>query len=521
MPKKTENAKETTKGESEVFVHMYSAAWAVAAVLSVIFFATALVVLVDASAASVTPSNSTINVSVCVGETISVVIYANASQVPQPHLDIYLSPSTNYGSTKYMYNFYLPTGNNYLKPALDSALSGNPRIRYGAGTYSTKRNIGWPNDRDFQHWVNMTNSTDAIMAAITPIFGDPDNPYVLDVEAVDQTSFLDAFLNVLQFHATYGVGHYTERVFFTITNLPYAQQGDVWPNMNSPDSHFPVAFDSESNVITSFPLNDLDGVLQSDCVLYGMVCSEIWGLQRMIGGDIACNMPLQRGFIDILNVTQFAPGSCEDFPNATQIIPIAQDKKFDLWVMMQYDPFSQAGIDQDALDAYTELVTSISPGSRVIPPDADLSVLFPQLTNAYWTTEVTVIQGGSSLANITDLPCNGTAGVCEVVVDIVYGDEYNQTIVLNVTGVGFVTIEVSKCSETPSATAAPSVHPSGKGTDLGASGVVLLIVGVIVIIFVMLAALYPSWNDDDNNSNDYNYNYVRLVDKRTNARYNE
>jgi hypothetical protein len=462
------------------------------------------------------------NVTLCTGGSQFVTLNVNSSKVWFPNVDFYVAPSTNYGSTKYMYRYYLPSGSNYLKPALDAMLTLNNNTHFAAGTYSTKRNIGWPNDRDFQHAVNMSNSTSAVMDAITPVFGDPNNPYVLDVEAVYQSSFLDALVTVAKLHQEFNIRHHARRVFFTITDLPFAQQGDVWPNMHSPDSHFPVAFDSESNIITSFPPNNLDGILKWDCTLFGMVCSELWGLQRMLGGHIACNKPLQYGYINITNTTQFAPGSCEDFPTAAQAAAVAQEFSFDVWALMQYDPFTSNGVDPQTEILFEEFVESVSPFSYVIPPNANLTEVLPQLMLLYWFAETEVLVGGTSLGEITSDPCNTTTHNCTVIIDVVYGDDQNQTLVIYVEGIGNVTINVGKCAGPPptesrsSSESHPPVHPAGHG-DGGTLMVVVIVVLSIVLLVVIIGLIIfaisernSSPPDRNVNSQAYPYGYQRI-----------
>jgi hypothetical protein len=457
-----------------------------------------------------------VNVTLCTGGFTVVTVTANASKVWFPNVDFYVAPSTNYGSTKYMYRYYLPGGSNYLKPALDAMLKLNNNTHFAAGTYSTKRNIGWPNDRDFQHAVNMSNSTSAVMDAITPILGDPNNPYVLDVEAVYQSSFLDALVTVAKLHQEFNIRHHARRVFFTITDLPFAQQGDVWPNMHSPDSHFPVAFDSESNIISSFPANNLDGVLQWDCTLYGMVCSELWGLQRMLGGNIACNKPLQYGFINITNVTQFAPGSCEDFPTADQAASIAREFSFDVWALMQYDPFTSNLPDPQTVLLFEEFVESVSPFSYVLAPNTNLTAVLPQLMSLYWFPQTEVLVGGSSLGEIFPEPCNSVTNNCTVFIDIVYGDDQNQTLVIYVEGIGNVTINVNKCASPPqsesrsSSESQPPVHPSGSGDETTltvVSIVVLVIVFLFVVISLVIFAVYEQADRQKRVTNQMRYPY--------------
>jgi len=451
------------------------------------------------------------NVTLCTGGSQLLTINVNSSNVWFTNVDFYFAPSTNYGSTKYMYQYYLPSGNHYLKPALDAMLALNNNTHFAAGTYSTKRNIGWPNDRDFQHAVNMSNSTAAVMDAITPVFGDPDNPYVLDVEAVYQSSFLDALVTVSQLHQEFNIRHHARRVFFTITDLPFAQQGDVWPNMHSPDSHFPVAFDSESNIITSFPPNNLDGVLGWDCTLFGMVCSELWGLQRMLGGQIACNKPLQYGFINITNTTQFAPGSCEDFPTAAQAASVAREFSFDVWALMQYDPFTSSGADSQTVELFEEFVETVSPYSYVLPPNTNLTQVLPQLMLLYWFAATEVLVGGSSLGYVEALPCNTTTHNCTVLIDVVFGDDQNQTLVIYVEGIGNVTINVGKCALPPptashsSSHSYPPVHPagrSGENTVMIVAIVFLVIIIIVGVVGLMMYAIYENGNRRDRrNSN--------------------
>jgi len=245
----------------------------------------------------------------------------------------------------------------------------------------------------------------------------------------------------------------------------------------------------------------------------------------MVDDLIECNKPLYSGFIDKRNVTQFAAGSCEDFPLAEDVATIAQDKGFDLWVILQHDPFTTDGVDPDTLAQFAAFVGNVSGNSALIPASANLSVVLPQLVSAYWLPTVTVIKNGSSLGGITENSCNATSNLCEVDVTVVYGNGTNQTLVIYVEGLGTVTINVSKCAQSqsetqsvaPTHTSGASVHPSGSGNSndliglwvsIGVGGSLLLI--ILLVFLFACCANQPKRRPSSTNTS----SYIRLHQQR-------
>lgn len=391
-------------------------------------------------------STSRADILVCPSQSVSVSFFVNVTLEPFEPVDIIILWGTNYGATKYSYNYYMSQGSRYLKTSLDTLAAANPDVRFSLATFTTKNIIGWQKDHVVRVRRTLTSDTQSIIDALTPIIFDSNNPYVTDVEAVYQSSLLEAMIYVAQNENSIGLRPNSRRIFLTVTNLMYGVSGDVVPYMNSPNSNFPFAFDLDP--MNTIPQNNLNGILESDCTINGKVCLEIYGLQRMLDGNIECNGALVDGFVNALNVTQFGAGSCEDYPTLSNLSSVLDDE-YTLFVVIEYDPTKRDDVDPTLVAAYTSLLDYMHDDSLIFPLTYNLTQLLP-----VFVPRVHVLPNVSCTASpIVDSyyygACNDMTNLCAVVVNFVYdydGGLDHENITCTVVGHQSVSYNVSICA---------------------------------------------------------------------------
>ena len=390
-------------------------------------------------------SMSRADILVCPSQSVSVSFFVNVTLEPIEPTDIIILWGTNYGATKYSYNYYMAQGSRYLKTSLDTLAASNPDVRFSLATFTTKNIIGWQKDHVVSVRRTSTSNTQSIVDALTPIIFDSNNPYVTDVEAVYQSSLLEAMIYVAQNANSIGLRSNSRRIFLTVTNLMYGVSGDVVPYMKSPNSFFPLIFDPSHT--TTIPLNNLNGVLEDDCTIRGKVCLEIYGLERMLDGDIDCNGPLVDGFVNALNVTQFGAGSCEDYPTLSDLSAVL-DGSYSLFAVVEYDPTKRSDVDPSLTAAYTSLLDYFDEDSFVFSLTYNLTQILP-----VFVPRVHILPAVSCTASpIVDSyyygGCNDMTNMCAVVVNFVYdydGGLDHELITCTVVGHPSVIYNVSIC----------------------------------------------------------------------------
>lgn len=439
-------------------------------------------------------ASSRADLLVCPSQSVSVSFSVNVTLEPYVQTDIIILWNTNYGSTKYSYNYYMAEGSRYLKTSLDAFAVSNPEARFALATYTTKNIIGWQRDHVVKVRRSLTSDTQSIVDALTPIIFDSNNPYVTEVEAVYQSSLIEAMIYVAQNEEEVGLRTDSSRIFLTVTNLMYGVAGDVVPYMHSPDSHFPMSFDP-------IPPNNLNGVLESDCTIYGMVCLEQYGLQRTLSGDIECNGALVDGFVNALNVTQFGPGSCEDYPEYSALDNVLSGQ-YQLFVVLEFDPTKTDHVDPNLIAAYTSLLDYMRAGSIIIPLVYTLTDALPILVPRVHIRPELTCTPSPVLDSYYYGSCNDATGICGAVVNFVYdydsGKSY-ELVTCSAAGHPPVTYNVSICelhtesasdaeSQSQAETESQSLHTRSQSAPASHHQSTSRHTGVPVFAYVLIAA---------------------------------
>ena len=384
------------------------------------------------------PSDPPLNIQINVTESFPI----------QP-TDVYILWDTSYSSRSFSYHYWRPNSRRLLG-IMNATLQQNPDVRFGLGFFTTKRllDIGHGGDYVYRHVVDVTaniSKVDLFFSglswATTPAVG----PY---------TSSLEAFLQVMLTANNTGFRPGSRRVVLLATDVMFGQQGDVAARTLSP------LVETEDNSTFAFPRpNNYNGVLENNCTLAGNVCYDTCSptlfQPRTANPSIYCQcgmVPINTlvpGVISKVNTSQFASGSCEDFPTQAGVASIAQALGFEL---IAFTPLDTLGTNIS--NAFRQLNLLIGSGSVITSLDlrARLPPLVPQTVGAIPVTwDVSTIDG------VSIGECNLTA--CTFIFEFSYppgGSQVNGTIVIN--GDYNITVDVQVCiqSESPSFTETPS-----------------------------------------------------------------
>ncbi len=382
------------------------------------------------------------------GDPLVIDINVTGTFPVQP-VDVYILWDTSYSSRSFSYHYWRPNSRRLLG-IMNATLQQNPYVRFGLGFFTTKRllDIGHGSDYVYRHVVDITSniskvdySFSGLVWATAPAVG----PY---------TSSLEAFLQVMLTSNNTGFRPGSRRIVLLATDVMFGQQGNVAARTLSP------LIETEDNITFAFPRpNNYNGVLEANCTLTGNVCydncSPVLFQPRTANPSIYCQcgvVPINTlvpGVIDKHNISQFAAGSCEDFPTQAGVAAIAQAQGFEL---IAFTPIDTLGTNVS--NAFRQLNLLIGSGSVITSLDLRnrLPPLVPQSVGA-----IPVAWNVSTIAGYTVGPCNLTW--CSFHFEFVYppgGAETGGVIVIN--GDYNITVDVEVCvqSESPSASKSQS-----------------------------------------------------------------
>jgi hypothetical protein len=378
--------------------------------------------------------------------------------------DIYFLWDTSAFSRDYSYHYW-KSGARRLQRVMNDTIDANPGVQFGLGFFRTKRlhNIGTGSDYVFQHVVNITsnishvqrcfnNSRWSLVAAVSPI-----------------NSAIEAAQHVMLNADRLGFRPGARKIIFLATSTMFGQAGDVAVRTVNPL----MQTDPGGGPPFPFPrADDGDRVLEDDCTLTGLVCYESWAgaitpcsATTLVAvappnpllaiPNIGCTCPYSGGNLTVLNVTQFARGSCEDFPSQAQIpLAAAMAGGFDMIAFLPEDELLQ-GI----VPIYTSLVNSVSPNGAVLQT-LDLNNTLPPLVPIVVDTQQFNISWNiPEISNYTFGPCDQTQ--CTILFVFTGTMPGTETIGGEIVVDGYpYTINVYTCGSSPSSSKSQSFSMS-------------------------------------------------------------
>lgn len=325
--------------------------------------------------------------------------------------DIYFLWDTSAFSRDYSYHYW-KNGARRLQRVMNDTIDANPGVQFGLGFFRTKRlhNIGTGSDYVFEHVVNITNN----ISFVQRCFNNSRWSLVAAVSPIN--SAIEAAQHVMLNADRFGFRPGARKIIFLATSTMFGQAGDVAVRTVNPL----MQTDPGGGPPFPFPrANNGNGVLEDDCLLTGLVCYESWaGLVTPCSAitevpvlppnplleiqNIGCTCAYTNGLLKNTNITQFARGSCEDFPSQAQI-PLAASAAggFDMIAFLPEDELLQ-----NITVAYTALINSISANGAVLQT-LDLNNTLPPLVPIVVDTQQFNISWNiPEITNYTFGPCD-------------------------------------------------------------------------------------------------------------------
>jgi len=342
----------------------------------------------------------------------SAILHVNASC--QPEVDFYFLWDSSYSMRTYSSRHW-GTKKKSLFNIINNMTKFNANMRFGLGFFTTKRlaGVGWKYDFVFRHAVSMTTNASLINQQFTY-----NATRLLTSAASDVTSALEALLQVIKrSDLSLGFRPGSFRKILVVTDAFFGQQYDATVRILQPlTENTGPSFGNA--VVPAFPKNNLDATMESDCVLHGFLCPDTCqllgtGVYNVLPSVYCHNCVLKNMSISRLNTSQFAEGSCEEFPNITAMVAeINTDPRHYevIWV--------SAGTDDDVLAQHQAFVALLDPGhGRFLTSHDDLDILLPSFMNP---ENVSGLTYGSipPLQNVTFLNCTGE--VCSYQLNFFY-----------------------------------------------------------------------------------------------------
>jgi hypothetical protein len=191
-------------------------------------------------------------------------------------------------------------------------------IRFGLGSFTTKRlaGLGWADDYPFEHVFDLSSDIAGLCAQFATnvtrsTFTSASN-YSSSTEALMQVIL---GLSAGKFGAN--PAEDAETHVFLATDRTFGTPGVFSSRWLAPLTEFLNSNNWAINQTALAP-NNLNDVMEDNCTLYGMACPDVCTLNlnfALPGAPVVCEAcALQLATISKLNATQFAAGSCEDFP---------------------------------------------------------------------------------------------------------------------------------------------------------------------------------------------------------------
>jgi hypothetical protein len=375
---------------------------------------------------------------------------------PVAPVDIYLLWDAGYSARAFSYHYWRPNSRRILK-VMNATQQANPNVRFGLGFFTTKRlfNIGVANDFVFRHAVNIT----ANISAVDDPFVDSVWSKVKSVSPI--TSSLEAFVQVILDSNNTGFRPGSRRIVLIATDIMFGQQGDVGARIY-PGSNL---LETENATTVPFPRqNNYDGVLDGSCTVSGNVCRDVCTIVSLgppatrasnPSVDCYCGGPgiFWPGTLSIANVTQFAAGSCEDFPAQSRAAEIAQANRFEIFAFVPIDT-----LGTNLTGAFKELNILIG-GGAVITGLELRTILPPLVPPTVDSGAISVTWNVSALTDISVGPCNMTACTFCFTFGAPPGvDETGTGITIN--GAVYVPVDTQVCEPSQSQSQSPSPSTS-------------------------------------------------------------
>jgi hypothetical protein len=252
----------------------------------------------------------------------TIALAVDTAAYPVQPVDFYFLFDSSYAARSFLYPYWGAHSKQLLRTLLLMA-GNNSNFRAGLGFFTTKRlaGVGWSTDFVFRHCVDMTTD----FAHLHQQFTDNATRSVL-LPASNTTSGLEALLQVLAGarEGLYGFRPNSDRRVLVATNALFGVQGQAAPRFL-----FPL---TEQIGLSAPPgpalfENNYNAVLESNCTLRGQLCPDACAVALNYsdpGHAAYCSFcHTVDDAIDIRNTTQFAPGSCEDFPRAAPVLALA------------------------------------------------------------------------------------------------------------------------------------------------------------------------------------------------------
>ena len=378
---------------------------------------------------------------------------------PVAPVDIYLLWDAGYSARAFSYHYWRPNSRRILK-VMNATQQANPNVRFGLGFFTTKRlfNIGVANDFVFRHAVNIT----ANISAVDDPFVDSVWSKVKSVSPI--TSSLEAFVQVVLASNNTGFRPGSRRIVLIATDIMFGQQGDVGARIY-PGSNL---LETENATTVPFPRqNNYDGVLDGSCTVSGNVCRDVCTIVSLgppatrasnPSVDCYCGGPgiLWPGTLSAANVTQFAAGSCEDFPAQSRAAEIARANRFEIFAFVPIDT-----LGTNLTGAFKEL--NILIGGGAVVTGLELRTILPPLVpQTVDSGAISVTWNVSALTDISVGPCNMTACTFCFTFEAPPGvDETGTGITIN--GAVYVPVDTHVC--VPSQSQSQSQSPSSSGSQ--------------------------------------------------------
>lgn len=253
-------------------------------------------------------------------QTVTLTVTVNVTGAPAQPVDIYFLWENSQQARPMSYSFWQPIVPNSRRLwfLMLQMRAFNPAIKFGLGFFTDVRLAGLgaltsvPLDIDFpfRPIVPITSSVNLIDSQMISARWS-NMPPMSNV-----SSALEALMQVALNANTPQLGFRpgSRRVIILAAATLPGVQGDMTPRLLAPLTEL-----LGNGSYTTFPIaNNYNNVMESDCQLIGRVCSDSCTIMNLghpsVLPNAACSCALAPGTVWLPNVTQFAAGSCEDFP---------------------------------------------------------------------------------------------------------------------------------------------------------------------------------------------------------------
>jgi hypothetical protein len=401
-------------------------------------------------------------------DSINMVAYISAADLPRKPIDVYFLWDVS-ARARNMSHAFWQTGPRRLYATLLSMRILNPALFAGLGFFTTKRLSGMGINPDFvfRPVVPVTANIISIDSnMITEHWtNDPPNQTHSNV-----TAGLEALMHVILNSESLGFRPGSRRVIILATASFPGVETDVAKRVIFNGTQQP------ENVPYPRP-NDYDETLEADCfVADALVCPDECALvpqghpDVVFPPNVVCACPKELRQLSVSNISQFAAGSCEDFPSVAGVVARISNQN-----NASVLPFELLAFVPDIVDVseysngqnsrfFQELIDQLGGGGRVINSTLDLASFIetqypPEPTPPPMTFQPYM---SANIVNVTLISCNQTVCAYEFTF-AANGDVGNFTASV---GNSSVTINILECDPfTNSQSASPTEPPQSNMID--------------------------------------------------------